>query len=102
MPISSRLLRIGVALSSLALGAPVAHANVRVCQEQAQAYEQIARAAGPIEINNALWAAADKGCLELARNFSTTAPRWRRATASAAWRSHARPAPGTPTSSSCS
>jgi uncharacterized protein len=55
-------------LAVLVLATP-AHANVRVCQEQEQAYEQTKRGAGPIEINNALDAAADKGCLDLARRL---------------------------------
>ena len=60
-----------LALGALACSgfASAASANVRVCQEQEQAYEQIKRSAGPIEINNALSAAADKGCLELARRL---------------------------------
>ncbi|HUS97156.1 MAG TPA: ankyrin repeat domain-containing protein, partial [Hyphomicrobiaceae bacterium] len=44
-----------------------AAANVRICQGQEQAYEQIKRSAGPIEINAALRGAAGKGCLTLAR-----------------------------------
>ena len=44
-------------------------ANVRVCQEQEQHYAQIKQSAGPLEINAALFAAADKGCIELARRL---------------------------------
>jgi ankyrin repeat protein len=44
-------------------------ANARVCQEQEQRYEQIKSGAGPVEINAALSAAADKGCLNLARHL---------------------------------
>lgn len=44
-------------------------ANVRVCQEQAQHYEQIKTGAGPLELNAALSAAADKGCIDLARRL---------------------------------
>jgi ankyrin repeat protein len=66
-------LRLGAlvsgALSAHLALAGVAHANVRVCQEQEQAYEQIEKSAGPIEINTALWTAADKGCLALARRL---------------------------------
>ena len=46
-----------------------AFAKVRVCQEQEQHYEQIKEAAGPPELNAALSAAADKGCLNLARRL---------------------------------
>ncbi len=44
-------------------------AKVRVCQDQEQHYVQIKPSAGPLEINAALSAAADKGCLELARRL---------------------------------
>jgi ankyrin repeat protein len=46
-----------------------AFANSRICQEQEQHYEQIKAAAGPVEINAALAAAADKGCINLARRL---------------------------------
>ncbi len=49
--------------------AGAAFANVRVCQEQEQRYIQIKQAAGPLEMNAALVAAADKGCIELARRL---------------------------------
>ena len=49
--------------------AGTARANVRVCQGQEQHYEQIKASAGPLEINAALAAAADKGCLTLARRL---------------------------------
>jgi len=51
------------------LFANAALANVRVCQEQEQRYEQIKATAGPIEINSALTSAADKGCLDLTRRL---------------------------------
>jgi ankyrin repeat protein len=51
------------------LFAGAALANVRVCQEQEQNYEQIKTTAGPIEINSALSLTADKGCLSLARRL---------------------------------
>lgn len=44
-------------------------AKMRVCQEQDQHYEQIRAAAGPLELNAALSAAADKGCLKLAQRL---------------------------------
>lgn len=44
-------------------------AKARVCQEQEQHYAQIKQSAGPLEINAALSAAADKGCIELARQL---------------------------------
>lgn len=53
----------------LAVSAPAARANVRVCQEQEQAYEQIKKAATTVEVNNALLSAAAKGCLPLARRL---------------------------------
>ncbi len=69
-PVARALSTLQVAWFLMALAlAPAAYANVRVCQEQDQAYEQIKRGAGPIEINNALFAAADKGCLQLAQRL---------------------------------
>lgn len=44
-------------------------AKMRICQEQDQHYEQIKASAGPLELNAALSAAADKGCLSLARRL---------------------------------
>ncbi len=44
-------------------------AKARVCQEQEQHYEQIKSSAGPLEINAALSAAADKDCVDLARRL---------------------------------
>jgi ankyrin repeat protein len=44
-------------------------AKVRVCQEQDQHYDQIKASAGPLESNAALSAAADKGCMTLARRL---------------------------------
>lgn len=44
-------------------------AKVRVCQEQDQRYQEIKPGAGPLELNAALSAAADKGCLNLARRL---------------------------------
>lgn len=46
-----------------------AYAKVRVCQEQEQHYEQIKDGGGPLEINAALSAAADKGCIDVARRL---------------------------------
>ena len=42
-------------------------ANVRACQAQEQRYEQIKPTARTLEVNSALFSAADKGCVELAR-----------------------------------
>lgn len=61
-----------VALTAACIGllAPnSASAKVRVCQEQEQHYEQIKYGAGPLEINAALSAAADKGCIDVARRL---------------------------------
>lgn len=44
-------------------------AKVRVCQEQEQHYEQIRSSADMLQINAALGAAADKGCMSLARRL---------------------------------
>lgn len=44
-------------------------AGTRVCQEQTQHYEQIKADSGPLEVNAALVAAADHGCLQLARRL---------------------------------
>jgi uncharacterized protein len=46
-----------------------AHANAKVCRNQEQRYEQIERQATSIEINAALFSAADKGCLDLAKRL---------------------------------
>ncbi|MEI9899444.1 MAG: ankyrin repeat domain-containing protein [Hyphomicrobium sp.] len=48
---------------------PAAAAKARICQEQEQHYEQIEASAGPLEINAALDAAADKDCIDLARRL---------------------------------
>ena len=44
-------------------------ANVRVCQAQEQKYEQIKSAATTLEVNAALFSAADKRCVALARRL---------------------------------
>lgn len=46
-----------------------AAAKMRICQEQGQHYEEIKPSAGPLEINAALSAAADKGCVKLAQRL---------------------------------
>ena len=45
-------------------GVTGAHANEKVCRAQEQRYEQIEKLASSIEINSALFSAADKGCVE--------------------------------------
>ncbi|MGE5261546.1 MAG: ankyrin repeat domain-containing protein, partial [Actinomycetota bacterium] len=55
-------------LLSLASAAP-AFANAKVCRSQEQRYEQIERGATTLEINAALFSAADKGCIDLARKL---------------------------------
>ena len=47
-------------------GVIAVHANEKVCRAQEQRYEQIEKLASSIEINSALFSAADKGCVELA------------------------------------
>lgn len=56
-------------LAICAIAANSVEARERVCQEQQQHYDQIKANAGPLEINSALSAAADKGCLALARHL---------------------------------
>ena len=51
--------------------APVAAAKVRVCQSLEQAYEQIKPTATTLEVNAALFSAADKRCVALARRLLT-------------------------------
>jgi ankyrin repeat protein len=46
-----------------------ASANVRICQELEQQYEQIKSSADTLQINATLGAAADKGCVSLARRL---------------------------------
>lgn len=53
----------------LATAGPAAAAKVRICQGQEQAYEQIKPAATTLEVNAALFSAAEKGCAELARRL---------------------------------
>lgn len=61
---------VALAAACIGLLAPnSAYAKVRVCQEQEQHYEQIKGGAGPLEINAALSAAADKGCIDVARRL---------------------------------
>ena len=59
---------VSIALAPIA-NATSAHAKVKVCQGEEQNYEQIAKGASSVEINTALWSAADKGCLDLARRL---------------------------------
>jgi ankyrin repeat protein len=65
-PRASAILVAG--LLFLASVAPV-FANAKVCRSQEQRYEQIERGATTLEINAALFAAADKGCIELAKRL---------------------------------
>ncbi|MBS0253288.1 MAG: ankyrin repeat domain-containing protein [Proteobacteria bacterium] len=59
---------VGSALCTVApTNAPAA--KMRICQEQDQHYEQVRASAGPLELNAALSAAADKGCLTLAQRL---------------------------------
>jgi ankyrin repeat protein len=46
-----------------------ASATDRICQEQEQRYEQIKSTSGTLQLNVALDAASDKGCLNLARHL---------------------------------
>ena len=49
--------------------APGAHANIKICQGIEQSYEQIARGASTVEINDLLFKATDKRCQDLARRL---------------------------------
>jgi ankyrin repeat protein len=70
VPYHLRLSAVTLVASLCCIGcASDAFANVRVCQEQEQNYTQIKQAAGPLEINAALFSAADKGCIALARRL---------------------------------
>ena len=44
-------------------------ANVKVCRNQEQRFEQIERSPSSIELNAALFSAADKGCVDLAKRL---------------------------------
>ncbi len=63
---------VGVTAASLlsaAITDPASAARLRICQTQEQSYEQIKPSATTLEINAALFAAADKRCLALARRL---------------------------------
>ena len=66
-PVRASTVLIAVLLS-LACAAP-ALANAKVCRSQEQRYEQIERDPSSIEMNAALFSAADKGCLDLAKHL---------------------------------
>ncbi|MFA5902237.1 MAG: ankyrin repeat domain-containing protein, partial [Hyphomicrobium sp.] len=67
---SRYLVGLGSALLLSAGAAPGAQAaKVRICQGQEQAYEQIKAGATTLQVNAALFSAADKGCVELARQL---------------------------------
>jgi uncharacterized protein len=55
-------------LSVIAVARP-ATANVRVCQGQEQKYEQIKPTATTLEVNAALFSAAESGCIDLAHRL---------------------------------
>ena len=48
---------------------PAPAAKLRVCQTQEQTYEQIKPTATTLEVNAALFSAADKRCVALARRL---------------------------------
>jgi ankyrin repeat protein len=68
---SLRVAALGAALvASVAFAAPPAiAAPAKVCRSQEQRFEQIERDPTSIEINAALFSAADKGCTDLARKL---------------------------------
>ncbi len=55
--------------AAVTCAANFALANVRVCRSQEERFEQIERGATTLEINNALFSAAEKGCIDLARKL---------------------------------
>jgi ankyrin repeat protein len=63
---SSVTLAFGAVLLSIVPSKSEA-SKVRACQELDQRYQEMKSAAGPLELNAALSAAADKGCLDIAR-----------------------------------
>ena len=60
---------VATALLGAASLSPISAAKVRVCQTQEQAYEQIKPTATTLEVNAALFSAADKRCVALARRL---------------------------------
>ncbi|HET9572759.1 MAG TPA: ankyrin repeat domain-containing protein, partial [Methyloceanibacter sp.] len=58
-----------VLLASIAFATSSALANAKVCRSQEQRFEQIERDPTSIEVNAALFSAADKGCTDLARKL---------------------------------
>ena len=66
----SARLRVGLGMLAVVCTVmPTSAASVRVCQGQEQAYEQIKRRATTLEVNAALFSAADKRCVALARRL---------------------------------
>ena len=68
-----RLAYLAGSVVTLLLGAasisPISAARLRVCRAQEQTYEQIKPAAITLEVNAALFSAADKRCVALARRI---------------------------------
>ena len=60
---------LATTISCLALFPAGAFANAKVCRSQEQRYEQIERQPSSIEMNAALFSAADKGCLDLVKRL---------------------------------
>src|SRR5581483_11237407 len=56
-------------IGSIAFATSPVLANAKVCRSQEQRFEQIERDPTSIEINAALFSAADKGCIDLARKL---------------------------------
>ena len=64
-----RVAAMAVAALGVVSFAPGAHANLKICQGIEQSYEQIARGASTVQINELLFKATDKGCQDLARRL---------------------------------
>jgi len=60
---------LATTISCLALFPAGAFANAKVCRSQEQRYVQIERQPSSIEMNAALFSAADKGCLDLVKRL---------------------------------
>src|SRR5262245_33382766 len=60
---------LAASLLSFLAAPPAAAAKLRICQAQEQTYEQVKPTATTLEINAALFAAADKRCVALAHRI---------------------------------
>ena len=68
----ARLALLAAVSSGLVLASGNGFASEKVCRSLEQRYEQIEKGASSIEVNAALFSAADKGCKELAQHLLET------------------------------